>query len=133
MIEQNRLSPCFPWQPTIIGSHCQLVPSGWLPSVLQTEDQQKRTDNFVSITCTIGSHGQLVLSDWLLLVLQTKDQQRRTNDFVYIPGPSGKAGLRRRTVTNLTGTATSQIFATGTSSQLMDQSSFNLAQTALPV
>ena len=33
----------------IIGSQCQLVLSHWLPSVLQTDDQRKRTDNFVYI------------------------------------------------------------------------------------
>ena len=29
------------WQPTIIGSQCQLVHSDWLLSVLQTKDQQR--------------------------------------------------------------------------------------------
>ena len=41
------------WQPTIIGSQCQLVHSDWLPSVLQTEDQQRRTDDFVYIISAI--------------------------------------------------------------------------------
>ena len=45
----HRSSVLFLWQPTIIGSHCQLVLSHWLPSVLQTEDRWKSTNNFVSI------------------------------------------------------------------------------------
>ena len=39
----------FLWEPTIIGSQSKLALSDWLLSVLQTEDQWKGTDNFVSI------------------------------------------------------------------------------------
>ena len=46
---------CYLWQPTIIGSQFLLVHSDWLPSVLQTEDQQRRTDDFVCISSQLVS------------------------------------------------------------------------------
>ena len=57
----------FLWQLTIFGSHCLLVLSDWLPLVLQTKDQQNRTDNFVSIICADISQkkSQRVLLGWI--------------------------------------------------------------------
>ena len=46
------LGPITSGTQTIIGSQCQLVHSDWLPSVLQTEDQQ-RTDDFVYIISAV--------------------------------------------------------------------------------
>ena len=54
------------WQPTIIGSQCQLVHSDWLPLVLQTEDRQRWTDNFVYIISAVVFHDHGVLGPTLL-------------------------------------------------------------------